>query len=210
MSLRLATISLLGSGAASASAPLWPQPVESSVGSSVLEISSDFIFKQDGGDPSAFLNQAMSRYTELIKGPTSARRLADAPSVHTCAVQVQEYHDNEPDTLLPGVDESYTLSVDGNGVCAITSKTVWGALHAMETFTQLLERGGDTTAPVSLPYAPVSVSDAPRFTHRGLLIDSSRHYLPVSEIERLIDSLPMSKLNVLHWHMVDAQVACNF
>jgi hexosaminidase len=37
------------------------------------------------------------------------------------------------------------------------------------------------------------------------MIDTARHYLSVSEILRMIDSLVMNKFNKLHWHLVDAQ-----
>ena len=54
-------------------------------------------------------------------------------------------------------------------------------------------------------YAPVTLNDSPRYLHRGLMIDTARHYLSVSEILRMIDSLVMNKFNKLHWHLVDAQ-----
>ncbi|KAH7624918.1 putative Beta-hexosaminidase subunit beta [Nannochloris sp. 'desiccata'] len=50
-----------------------------------------------------------------------------------------------------------------------------------------------------------SIWDTPRFRHRGLLIDTARHFLPVSIIKSQIDAMEMSKLNVLHWHIVDDQ-----
>ena len=110
--------------------------------------------------------------------------------------------EDEAATLQLGVDESYELSVSAGGECSVQAATVWGALHAMESFTQLLSRQGGE---VALDYLPVSLQDSPRYSHRGLLIDSSRHFLPVSEILAVIDTLPMSKFNVLHWHIVDAQ-----
>ena len=138
--------------------------------------------------------------------------------------------DISEDTLTLGVDESYALSITSDGSCNINANTIWGALRGLETFTQLLERSetstvndtnnmkykinispipsGDSTkvqSTVSCRYTPVLINDSARFTHRGVMIDTSRHYLPISSILRIIDSLPISKFNVLHWHTVDAQ-----
>ena len=50
---------------------------------------------------------------------------------------------------------------------------------------------------------PVKISDTPRFVHRGVLIDSARHFLHVSTILNVIDSLAFTKMNV-----VSIQIVC--
>jgi len=101
------------------------------------------------------------------------------------------------------VDESYTLDVSGAGEVVITANTSIGVAHALTTFTQLFyahSQGGAYT-----PHAPASITDAPKFSHRGLNMDVARNFFPVPDIERTIDALAYNKFNRLHLHVTDAQ-----
>ncbi len=81
---------------------------------------------------------------------------------------------------------------------------VYGAYHGLESLSQLMQFN-PATATYYIPSAPWTIADSPRFPHRGLLIDSSRHFQPTTTIKGVIDSMCYAKLNALHWHLVDEQ-----
>jgi len=100
-------------------------------------------------------------------------------------------------------DESYTLSIYASGAI-ITAKTVFGAMYGLETFSQVVSFNF-TSRNYEVKSAPWEIVDSPQFPYRGILIDTSRHYLPIWTIKKVIDSLSYAKLNTLHWHIVDTQ-----
>jgi hexosaminidase len=51
----------------------------------------------------------------------------------------------------------------------------------------------------------VSVTDAPSFSWRGVLLDVSRHFFDVAAVLRLIDLMAAHRLNRLHLHLNDDQ-----
>lgn len=101
------------------------------------------------------------------------------------------------------LDESYNLAITEGGQVTITSITSIGILHALETLTQLSYQS--STGGVYIPSAPVYITDAPKFPHRGLNLDVSRAYYAPSDIMRTIDALAWNKFNRLHLHASDSQ-----
>lgn len=43
------------------------------------------------------------------------------------------------------------------------------------------------------------VEDEPNVSYRGIMIDPVRHFISVKYVKKLIESMPLSKLNILHW-----------
>ena len=35
------------------------------------------------------------------------------------------------------------------------------------------------------------------------MIDTSRNFIPVKHLRRMVDAMSMNKLNILHWHITD-------
>jgi len=106
--------------------------------------------------------------------------------------------------LADEVDESYTLDLDSNGKAKITAKSVIGVLRALESFVQLFYKHSSGTD-FYTTLAPVRIEDAPKFPHRGVMMDVARNFFPVSDIYRTIDAMSWNKMNRLHIHMTDSQ-----
>lgn len=105
--------------------------------------------------------------------------------------------------LQHGIDESFTLDISGkSSTIEVTSKTIWGALHAFTTLQQIIISGGYSGLLVE---QPVSIKDAPLYPYRGIMIDSGRNFISLKKVYEQIDGMALSKLNVLHWHLLDSQ-----
>ncbi|VDM77649.1 unnamed protein product [Strongylus vulgaris] len=100
-----------------------------------------------------------------------------------------------------GDSEEYKLIVKMDGA-TLSTDSVWGAIRGMDSISQLIfydEKDAE------YKIRTVRIHDFPRFPLRGLLIDSSRHFLSMKVIKRQLDIMAMNKMNVLHWHLVDSE-----
>ncbi|SET34270.1 beta-N-acetylhexosaminidase [Thalassotalea agarivorans] len=114
------------------------------------------------------------------------------------------------DSDLSGGVEAYKLSANSQGV-VIVGGSAKGVYWGVQTFKQLflehtsfhsdapLKQGSNVMLPA------VSISDHPRFAHRGFMLDVSRQFFTVEEVKQVIDYLAMYKFNVLHLHLTDDQ-----
>ena len=95
------------------------------------------------------------------------------------------------DSSIPA--EGYRLEVDRRGI-SVASSDERGAFYAQQTLLQMLSCKG-------IPCG--SISDAPRFPYRGLMVDVSRHFFPKEELFRLLDVMAAYKMNYFHLHLTD-------
>jgi len=108
------------------------------------------------------------------------------------------------------MDEHYEIKIDSPDEpnrARIIAFSVWGILRGMESFGHLIYYKADQSNSNVGVYLVNStqVMDFPRFTHRGVMLDSSRHFLSKSVIIANLDLMEMNKMNVFHWHLTDDQ-----
>ncbi len=90
--------------------------------------------------------------------------------------------------------QAYTLDVTPRQI-TVKSATPMGVFYGMVTLRQMMENGKVRSC---------HVSDRPRFTYRGLMIDCSRHFWSKDFILKQIDAMAYFKLDRLHLHLTDA------
>ena len=104
-------------------------------------------------------------------------------------------------------EEAYTLDVTPEGV-RVEASGLRGFNYAVQTIKQMLpvEIFASSPAPeADWTLQCVSISDAPRFSYRGLHLDEGRHFFGVEQVKRYLDIMEVHKLNKFHWHLTEDQ-----
>jgi hexosaminidase len=161
-------------------------------------VVSDFKFISIGQD-SSLLTAGINRYTAILSSTPPSTFSLNCSGTGS-PLQVLSINITGTSLILDdSTDESYKLIIN-SPQALIQASTVFGGLHGLETFSQLLVRYKNE---LILSSSKITISDSPRFPHRGLMIDTGRHYLPMSSLLATLDAMAYHKFNVLHWHMVD-------
>ncbi|KAH8553304.1 glycoside hydrolase superfamily [Umbelopsis sp. PMI_123] len=190
---------------------LWPIPQSLSWGDGKLNIDNSFKFDAPNVPE---LQAAVARYKKLIwKERWTSVQLpygnatTSSPVSHGKLKSITISVKDKKADLTPDVDESYTISIPENASTGtITAQTIWGAMHALETFSQLVKATSDShDASLYVAKTPIKIKDAPVFPYRGVMLDTARNYYTVDDILRTIDGMSYNKMNVFHWHITDSQ-----
>ena len=102
---------------------------------------------------------------------------------------------------------SYSLHIDKKKV-TISSGNYGGFIAGIQTIRQLFpaEIESMTELPGNTWTLPaVTITDEPRFSWRGVMLDVSRHFYSPDEVKELLDLMALYKLNKFHWHLTDDQ-----
>lgn len=149
------------------------------------------------------MKSVASRPTDVpANGSTEALQLqtsvANLPVMNLVFLNVTGSHEcNFPE---PNADESYSIQLGISSLTEIRANSVWGALRALETFSQLVWNYHGY-----LVVNETEIRDWPRFSYRGMMIDTARHFIPKSVLMANLDAMAYNKFNVFHWHIVDDQ-----
>ncbi|KAI8618814.1 glycoside hydrolase superfamily [Chytriomyces sp. MP71] len=192
---------------------LWPKPQIFTSGNvdRVFEPTS-VSFSAEGDTNDGLLKRAWNRLMDNVYA--LGCRTNDTSDIRNVYVSILNSGTNS--------DERYKLETTMDSV-VISADSIVGGVRALETLTQLImpiqklpfyveigEEGCVQAAAAGyapgfiIPDGPWSIQDWSTYEWRGLTLDTSRNYIPVSAIMRTLDGMAASKLNVFHWHIVDA------
>ncbi|BFI96709.1 MAG: family 20 glycosylhydrolase [Rhodanobacter sp.] len=178
---------LLISGAAAAAVSIVPEPrhLAEEPGYYRLDAQTRVTAPDDarGRQIAGFLREAIQAQTGV--------RVREGKGAHAIVLKL--------DPMVRG-EEAYRLAVTPSGV-TISASTEKGLFWGVQTLRQLLPL--EKSARVDIP--AVRIEDAPAYPWRGVMLDVSRHFYPVSFVEKQLDLLSYYKINTFHWHLTDDQ-----
>jgi len=176
---------------------LMPVPASFRVGTGQLLIDQTFSVALTG-EKGTLLQRVIQNFVGDLSRKTGMR-FDTKPGDRARATLVIRTEHASKEVQELGEDESYNLEVSPADA-QLSAPTTLGILHGLQTFLQLVETtGGGFAVPV------ITIQDKPRFAWRGLMIDVSRHFIPLGVLKRNLDGMAAAKLNVFHWHLSDNQ-----
>ena len=101
--------------------------------------------------------------------------------------------------------EEYEMKVGPRRI-EVYSSAYNGTLYAVATLKQLMPveiYTGTYNPDAEWDIPCVEIKDKPRFGHRGVLLDCSRHFFDIDEVKKVLDIMAVYKLNRFHWHLTD-------
>ncbi len=134
--------------------------------------------------------QFLAEYVKDLTGLSP--KVTDSPASHHAIVLKSDLTNENP--------EAYELTVTP-ALITINGATPAGTFYGIQTLRKSVPEQGQLT--VNFPAA--TISDAPRFSYRGAMLDTSRHFFPTDSMKKFIDMLALHNINRFHWHLSEDQ-----
>lgn len=141
---------------------------------------------------------AAQRFVDHLAHVTGIPLRYQTATADKATVTIRCEHTGEKVQKL-GEDESYVLDVTEAGA-KLSAPNALGVIHGLQTLLQLV-----TPSAQGFAAPAVHIEDSPRFPWRGLLLDASRHWMPMEVVKRTLDGMEAVKMNVLHFHLSEDQ-----
>jgi N-acetyl-beta-hexosaminidase len=169
-------------------AVVWPQPKSYTVANTTTTFAATFDVQIPGKD---FEKQVASTFTTWIRSalPNSTGSNS-VTGVDVTVVKTLSF----PYSYLEPSNYSITKSANATRL-TVTAASTLGAIHALST---ILQWAASNACPTTM-----AVMDQSDFVFRGLNLDVSSRWLPMTTLMSIIDGLSMSKLNVLNIRLSD-------
>jgi len=188
----------LCSAAAEPAPNLMPLPSNVQPGTGELVIDTSFTVSL-AGSKDYRVQHAIERFLDNLRRQTGMPPLYMKLTNSAQATLVVQADHASKEVQELGEDESYSLEINTRGA-RLRAVTPLGIMRGLQTLLQLVVT---TSSGFAVP--AVTIRDQPRFPWRGLMIDVSRHFIPIDVLKRNLDGMAALKLNVFHWHLSDDQ-----
>jgi N-acetyl-beta-hexosaminidase len=184
-----------------ASASLIPKPIKTIATNSAFGLDSATVIYTSTIDPQ--FEKVGKFLSEKIKGKTGLDLAVNSSLDGTTGRMIYINQSDSTDLETP---ESYQLYIKKDSIL-LNAKTAAGAFRGIQTLRQLIpEKSNDTLTDHPLWVIPSGkIIDAPKFAHRGAMLDIARHFFTLDEVKKYTDILAYYKFNTLHLHLSDDQ-----
>ncbi|WP_154647865.1 beta-N-acetylhexosaminidase [Pedobacter arcticus] len=187
--LALTAILLLQLGIAKAQTNIIPKPANIALGNGSFIINKQTSFSYPKKNESLkTLADYFSNHIQKISGMSLASNQKSAQKIEFKLVDIAALG-----------REGYRLNVSKD-LILLEANAKEGLFYGVQSLMQCLP-AIRTNEALKVPF--MEVTDYPRFSWRGMMLDVSRHFFSVETIKETIDLLASYKMNVFHWHLVD-------
>jgi hexosaminidase len=152
-------------------------------------------------DVQILAGEGLQRETEFLRQYLKEATGIDLPIAQKCIKKVRYISL----TVSPQVTESegYVMTVSSLGI-SIAGGSSAGVFYGIQTLRKSLAVSQNSIV-YSQILPAVEITDAPRFSWRGMHLDCSRHFWSVDFVKKFIDLLALHNMNIFHWHLTDDQ-----